>query len=255
MIAGLPSVVLVTFGAILGAIFGSFIATLVVRWPAGRSVARGRSRCDGCGAPVAAIDLVPLLSFASRRGGARCCSARIDPIHPIAELAALVIGGVAFLVAPPAAALAGAIFGWLLLALALLDIRHFWLPDRLTLALALLGVAGGLATILPPLVDRVIGGAIGYALFAAIRYFYRLLRGREGMGGGDAKLFGAIGLWLGWAMLPMVVLGASLFGLAFALALSAGGKPMARDTRLPFGPFLALAAWGCWLAIAITGTI
>ena len=95
-----------------------------------------------------------------------------------------------------------------------------------------------------------IGGAIGYALFAAIRYGYRWLRGREGMGGGDAKLFGAIGLWLGWYMLPIVLLGATLAGLAFAVALTAAGKSMSRDTRLPFGPFLALSAWLVWVAVA-----
>lgn len=248
MLTALPNVVLVTFGAILGAVFGSFIATLVVRWPAGRSVARGRSACDGCGVPIAAVDLIPLASFLLHRGRTRCCATPIDRIHPIAELAATAIGALAFLVAPPLAALFGAIFGWLLLALALLDIRCFWLPDRLTLPLALLGLLAGIAGQQPPILHRLIGGAIGFAIFAAIRHGYRLLRGREGMGGGDPKLFGAIGLWLGWAMLPMVVLGASLLGLAFALALNAAGRTMARDTRLPFGPFLAIAAWAVWLA-------
>ena len=247
MIAALPSVVLATFGAVLGAIFGSFIATLAVRWPAGRSIATGRSLCDGCGVPVAAIDLIPLIGFAIRRGRARCCNTPIDRMHPVAELAATIIGAVAFLVAPPVEALAGAFFGWMLLALALLDIRHFWLPDRLTLPLALLGLLAGFIGLSPPLLARIIGGAIGYAVFAAIRYGYRVLRGREGMGGGDAKLFGAIGLWLGWAMLPIVLLCASLLGLAFALALVAGGRAMPRNARLPFGPFLAAAAWGCWL--------
>ena len=109
--------------------------------------------------------------------------------------------------------LAGALFGWVLLTLALLDAGHFWLPDKLTLPLLLLGLA---IVNEPPLLHRLIGAAAGYAVLALIALAYRAARGREGLGGGDPKLLAAIGAWLGWQALPFVLLAASLAGLAWA---------------------------------------
>lgn len=236
-------------GAVLGAIIGSFIGTLAIRWPRGQSVAQGRSACDACGVPVGAVRLIPIISFAVQRGRAACCGASIDPLHPTAELLAAAIGAISLAITPDLwQAAAGALFGWLLLALALLDARHGWLPDRLTLTLALAGLAAGLAGLPPLLMDRLIGGAAGFLLFALIRRGYRLLRRREGMGGGDVKLFGAIGLWLGWQALPMVLLGSALAGLAWSLALIIGGRRLTVTSSVPFGVFLALAAWAAWIA-------
>ncbi len=243
---------LVAAAALLGAIFGSFIATLVVRWPRGESVARGRSACDGCGAPVPVTRLIPILSFLVQRGRAACCGGMIDAVHPTTELLAAAIGAASVVIAPdlPAAA-AGAVFGWLLLALALLDARHAWLPDRLTLPLALAGLAAGLAGISPGLADRLIGGAVGYLAFTAVRYGYRLLRHREGMGGGDVKLFGAIGLWLGWQMLPIVLFIAATAGLVWSLIPLARGGRVTPTASVRFGVFLALAGWLGWISQSI----
>ena len=242
---------LIWAGAVLGAIIGSFLATLVVRWPQGRSIARGRSSCDLCGVPIGAARLIPILSFALQRGRAACCGSRINGLHPLAEIAAAGIGALSFAIAAdPAEALAGALFGWLLLALALCDARHLWLPDRLTGALALGGLAVGVAGIAPPLADRLIGGAAAFAAFAMIRHGYRLLRHREGMGGGDVKLFAAIGLWLGWRMLPLVLLGAALAGLLWCIVELARRRPLGAGSSVPFGMFLALAAWAAWIANA-----
>ncbi|MFC0305237.1 prepilin peptidase [Rhizorhabdus histidinilytica] len=239
---------LIAAGALLGVIFGSFIETIVVRWPQGRSAARGRSACDGCGAPLGPARLVPVLSYAIQRGRAACCGGRIDSVHPLAELLGGAIGSLAVAAACDLPqAIAGALFGWLLLTLALLDLRHFWLPDRLTAALAFAGLGAGVAGLPPDLADRLVGGVAGFLLLEAVRRGYRRLRGREGMGGGDPKLFGAIGLWLGWRMLPIVLLGAALAGLAAALLLLLAGRRLGTTSRLPFGPFLALAAWGAWL--------
>ena len=116
---------------LLGAVLGSFIATLVIRWPEGRSVLKGRSHCDACDVALGPRDLVPLLSAALARGRCRSCAAVIDPRHWQIELAALGIGVLSGLAVPGYAGLAGAIFGWLLLALAALDIAEFWLPDRI----------------------------------------------------------------------------------------------------------------------------
>ena len=246
---------LIVAAAVLGAIFGSFIATLVVRWPKDQSVARGRSACDGCGAPVAAARLIPILSFVAQRGRAACCGASIDRVHPVAELLAAAIGAASVAVAPDLlAAASGAVFGWLLLTLALLDAREGWLPDRLTLPLALAGLAEGLAKIPPGLTDRLIGGAVGFLAFAAVRHGYRLLRHREGMGGGDVKLFGAIGLWLGWQMLPLVVFAAALVGIAWSLTALVRGGTVTATSSVRFGVFLALAGWLGWIVYVAGGT-
>lgn len=243
-----PLWVLALFGSLLGAIIGSFIATLVLRWPAGRSIATGRSACDGCGRPLTAVDLIPLVSFLAFRGRARCCGTPIAPLHPLTELLSAAIGAIAFIAAPPPDALAGALFGWFLLTLALLDWLYFWLPARLTYSLGSVGPIVGWIGIGAPLRDRLIGGLAGFAAFETVRIGYRLLRGRDGMGAGDVRLFAAIGLWLGWRPLPPVLLLASLTGLMWCgiLAISRRGRPIG---KIQFGTFLALAGWVTWIAI------
>lgn len=235
--------------ALLGAIVGSFLATIAIRWPEGRSAMRGRSACDGCGHGLRAIELIPLASAAVLKGRCRDCGAAIDPRHWQIELAAAMIGALAGVAAPGPVALAGAVFGWLLLVLAALDAAELWLPDALTGMLALAGVATGLIGVAPLLADRTIGGAVGFAALRIIAAGYRALRGREGLGGGDAKLFGAIGLWLGWRMLPAVLLLAGLIGLGVVLFAYLRGRPVASDHPLPFGAFLAIAAYPAWLVM------
>lgn len=228
---------------VLGAIAGSFIAALVIRWPAGRSVLAGRSACDACGRVLGPAELVPLLSVLWLRGRCRSCRAPIDRRHWQIELAAAAIGVIAGVAVPGAAGAAGALFGWVLLALAALDVTEFWLPDALTATLALAGMVVGLLGVPPPLLDRVIGGIAGFAALWLIAAGYRLVRGREGLGGGDPKLLGAIGLWLGWRMLPIVLVLACLVGLAIVLARVLTGRPVRADDRLPFGALLAIAAY------------
>jgi leader peptidase (prepilin peptidase)/N-methyltransferase len=232
---------------VLGAVIGSFLATLVIRWPQERSVLSGRSHCDGCDALLGPRDLIPLVSAALARGRCRHCAAPIDPRHWQIELAALGIGVVAGLVVPGPAALAGSVFGWLLLTLAALDVTEFWLPDRLTLILALAGLVAGVVGIEPPLTDRLIGSVAGFGALWFVGFAYRHLRGREGLGGGDPKLLGAIGLWLGWRMLPAVLLLAALTGLAFVLVGMLRGHAAKMDDRMPFGALLAIAAYPAWL--------
>ena len=113
----------------------------------------------------------------------------------------------------------------------------------------LAGALIGLFGVAPPLLDRAIGGAGGFAVLWLVAAGYRALRHREGMGGGDPKLFGAIGLWLGWRMLPVVLLLASLTGLAFVLARHVAGRRVRADDRLPFGALLAIAAYPAWLVM------
>lgn len=234
-------------GFILGAIAGSFLSTAAIRWPAGGQVTRGRSACDHCRRTLRVVDLIPILGFLVRRGRCATCGGAIDRRHLLMEIAAALIGAAAFAVAPGPAGVAGALFGWLLLLLGTLDVAHFWLPDRVTGLLALLGIAGG-AVGLPPFPnDRLIGLAAGSAGLWLVGAAYRLIRRREGLGGGDPKMLGAIGAWLGWAALPWVLLLAGLAGLASVLVARARGEAVGATTRVPLGALMAVAAWPLWL--------
>nr|WP_208404901.1 A24 family peptidase [Sphingobium vermicomposti] len=233
-------------GGIAGAIAGSFLATLILRWPEGRSVVRARSACDGCGRVLSAIDLVPMLSALAQRGRCRTCGATIDPLHGRVEAGCAIIGALALGFAPGLVGAGWALFGWLLLVLAVLDWRHFWLPDALTLPLAFLGLTVGLWITDPLLTDRLIGAGAGYFSLLAVATGYRLMRGREGLGLGDAKLLGALGAWFGWQALPFILLAASSLGLMAVLASLARGSAVDRQTRVPLGTCLAVAALPGW---------
>jgi leader peptidase (prepilin peptidase)/N-methyltransferase len=238
---------------VLGAIVGSFLATLAIRWPQRRSVMGGRSACDGCGRTLATWELVPLVSVVVALGKCRTCGARIDPRHWQIELGCTLLGVISGMAVPGPAGAAGALFGWLLLALAALDVADFWLPDALIGTLALAGIAS-IAIAPPDWPDRLIGGVVGFASLWLIGFAYQRLRGREGMGGGDPKLLGAIGLWVGWAMLPFVVLLACLVGLAAVAAAMAQGERMSATDRLPLGALMAIAAYPVWLVMIAFGS-
>lgn len=233
-------------GAVLGAVAGSFLSTIILRWPQGRGVTQGRSACDGCGRALGALDLIPIFSALVFRGRCRTCGAAIDPIHGRMEWACAAIGALALGMMPDIGGLGWALLGWLLLTLAVLDWRHFWLPDALTLPLAFLGLTIGLWSTDAMLVDRVIGAVAGYGALLAISTAYRLLRGREGLGMGDAKLLGALGAWLGWQALPFLLLIAALIGLTIALGARLAGRGVTATTQVPLGTCMALAALPAW---------
>lgn len=235
---------------ILGAAVGSFLATMLVRWPQGRGAAAGRSHCDHCGRTLSPRDLVPILSWFLVGGRCRHCGGAIDRRHLAAEAAAAMIGLAAFLAHPVPLAGVTAILGWWLFLLAALDLEHEWLPDRLTWPLLAAGLAAAWGGFGPPLESRLIGAAAGFASLFLIARLYRALRGREGLGGGDPKLFAAIGAWLGWAQLPFVLVGAGLLGLAALAIRRLRGEPVAATDRLPLGTLMALAAWPIWIVIS-----
>lgn len=247
---GGPELLYLASGLLFGAIIGSFVATLLIRWPQGKSVVAGRSRCDSCGAQLGVSDLVPLLSYAALHGKCRRCGARIDRRHVAVELAAAAIGLAALTAHPLPLAAATALLGWWLLLVAALDAEHHWLPDRLTLPMIPLGLLAAWAGFGPPLLDRAIGAAAGWAALEAIRLGYARLRGREGMGGGDPKLFAGIGAWVGGLQLPFILLGAGLLGLAAVLLMRGRGEEVGAATRLPLGALMAVTAWLVWLLVA-----
>lgn len=247
-LAGSPIMAWPLAGFLLGAIIGSFLATLILRWPEQRSVLFGRSSCDGCGSTLKVADLFPIFSFFVQRGRCRTCGARIDPLHVKVELGCAFVGAAAFWLAPGVEGLGWAIFAWLLITLAVLDFRCFWLPDALTFPLAFLGFTLAMWVNGIALADRVIGAIAGYGALTLVRLGYSGLRKREGMGGGDPKLFGALGAWLGWQALPLVLLVASAMALGLAGWDALKGRSVTRVTRMPLGTFMAMAAVPAWVA-------
>jgi leader peptidase (prepilin peptidase)/N-methyltransferase len=236
----------------LGAIVGSFLGAAVVRMPQGETVVSGRSRCDACARVLRPVELVPIVSFLALRGRCRDCGAAIDHWQFAAELGGGIVGVLAALFARDGAMLGiGLILGWQLLLLGLLDLRHLWLPDRLVLLLAASGLAvASMAALGDPglLTGPLLGAALGFGLLWLAGRFYRSWRGRDGLGGGDPKLLGAIGLWLGPLGVVETLLGASLIGLAAVAGLMLVRRAPAADTALPLGTLLALASFAVYLA-------
>jgi leader peptidase (prepilin peptidase)/N-methyltransferase len=137
--------------------------------------------------------------------------------------------------------------GWILLALAAVDFRHFVLPDALTLPLIPAGLAVAYLQEPAELMTHVIGALAGYLLFRLVRELYFRLRAREGLGLGDAKLLAACGAWVAWPSLPRLILVAATTGLAAGLAGRLVGRPLSLSDRMPFGTFLCLALWLEWV--------
>ena len=239
-------------GALLGLCVGSFVGTVVMREPSGwRGLLLGRSSCPACGTRLTARDLVPLWSWLAARGRCRHCGGGLPVFYPLVELAAAAVGALALALVEPPSSLIAALLGWWLLALALIDLRSWRLPDALTLPLIAAGIAAAALGMLPTvdLFHALAGAAVGYLALAGIGWAYRRLRGRDGLGLGDAKLLAAAGAWLGVESLPWLVLIAAVLGLALALART---QPVRAETAVPFGPPLALAFWGLFLAQAAT---
>lgn len=226
---------------------GSFLCLVIVRLPAGGNVVYGRSACLACGHTLGLIDLVPLVSWLTSRGRCRHCGARVSVLYPGVELAALAVSIWAATVVDGWLLWASSILGWSLLALAVIDWRHKLLPDGLTLPLIVLGLGTAYWANPGNIVGHLTGALAGFAAFAAIAWAYRRLRGREGLGLGDAKLLAAAGAWTSWTGLPSVVLIGAVAALGLALAGTARGRAPRATTELPFGPHLALGTWLVWL--------
>ena len=228
-------------------IVGSFIGVVIRRLPDGVTIVGGRSVCEACGIVLQARDLVPLASWLATRGRCRHCGAALAGFYPAVELAAIAIALISLAVDTRLDAWLDALFGFWLLALGWIDLRRWILPDVLTLPLIAAGLAAAALWAPDDLADRVIGAVGGYVGLRLAAWAYRRWRGREGLGGGDAKLLAGIGAWTGAVGLPSVVFGAAAMGLAAAGAMALAGQSLRRDSAVPFGPFLAIAGWLVWL--------
>ena len=226
---------------------GSFLGVLILRLPTGAPVLLGRSRCPACAHTLGPFDLVPLVSWLALRGRCRYCAAPLARFYPVIELAALAVALSAWSATTGWLLWASCGLGWTLLALAATDQREQLLPDALTLPLIPAGFVVAYVDDPASLLDHAIGAVAGYAVFVLVEFVYARLRGRAGLGRGDAKLLAAAGAWLGAVALPQVILVAALSALLVAAALRLSGRTMHAHSALPFGPFLALAIWALWL--------
>jgi leader peptidase (prepilin peptidase)/N-methyltransferase len=222
------SFILILLGPILGSWFGVLTGTGGFLWR--------RSACAACGRRLTPAELLPILSFVALRGKCAGCGGAIGWEALAIELAALAVG---IAVVAAGGGFADAALGWALLLAAWIDAKTFILPDWITLPLILAGLAVTALQAPENLTVNAAGAALGFLAFWAINEAYKRIRGRDGLGMGDAKLLGAGGAWTGVAALPDIVLAAGLLGLAAALLLRARW-----NGAIPFGPALAAAIFG-----------
>ncbi len=229
--------------------------------PAPYNLLRPASACPSCEAPIRPWHNVPLLGYAWLRGRCAACGARISLRYPVIELlTGLLSAVVAWQLGPGAAGLAALGVTWCLIALAVIDLDHQLLPDVITLPLLWAGLAYSLVLHAPDdpafadLAASVAGAIAGYLSLWTLYHGFRLLTGKEGMGYGDFKLFAALGAWLGWQMLPLIILLSAVSGAVVGIALIGLGRH-GRQVPIPFGPYLAAAGfiamlWGRELVTA-----
>ena len=205
------------------------------------SLVAPRSACPHCGHQITALENIPLLSWLVLRGKCSSCKAPISARYPIVELVTgLLSAALAWHFGLDWIGLAVLGFGFLLIAMTLIDYDTKTLPDVLTYPLLWLGLLVNLDGAIVPLRDAVIGAAAGYMVLWTVNFLFEKVRGIPGMGNGDFKLLAALGAWMGWMLLPTIVILSSFVGavVGIGLILFAG---RARDNPIPFGPYLAAA--------------
>ncbi len=218
------------------------------------NLSKPRSRCPACGTQIKAWQNIPIISWLALRGRCASCAAAISPRYPAIELltaaatlTVLSLFGLTWL------GLAVAVYTWGLIAVTFIDFDTQLLPDQLSLPLLWLGLltnftdgygaaAGGITDI----GSALIGAMAGYLFLWSTYWGFKLVTGKEGMGYGDFKLFGAIGAWLGWQILPGAILIAALSGLVYAIFSMLKGQRKSAEP-IAFGPFLAISGWVCLL--------
>ena len=271
-LAGVAGVVGLCVGSFLNVVIYRLPRMMEAQWKAECAALEGReeppaqpfnlatppSRCPSCGTPITALQNIPLVSWIVLRGRCAACKAPISARYPAVEFVA---GALAVLMAwrfGYSGALALALpFAWALLALTFIDLDTQLLPDDITLPLMWLGLLANAFGIFADVRSALFGAAAGYLVLWCVYWAFRLVAKKEGMGYGDFKLLAAIGAWTGWQVLPVVIVVAAGLGAvlgSIALWLARKG----RDTRIPFGPYLALGGivgllWGRQAVIAWLG--
>jgi len=232
---------------LLAPFVGSFVSVVALRSQAPISVLWERSACRACRHVLAPSDLVPVFSWVTLRGRCRYCGSSISAVYPIIEIATIGIAAWSATLLSGWWLWASCAFGWTLLALTLADLRYQLLPDFLTLPLLAAGLGTSAIFVPEEFVPRVVGAGAGLGAILLARQAYWMLRQREGIGLGDAKLLAAAGAWITWEGLPSAVLIATLGALASVLLQNHGEKRLSLNDRVPFGAFLCFGAWVVWL--------
>jgi leader peptidase (prepilin peptidase)/N-methyltransferase len=261
----------VTAVTVMSLAIGSFLNVVIHRLPKmlerqwrdelselnGQEVAAGprynlmvpRSACPACGHAIGALENVPLISYLALRGKCAGCKARISPRYPLVEaLTGALSGYIAWRYGFTWQTLALLVFVWSMIALAFIDLDTFYLPDDITLPLVWAGLLANMGGLFVDLQSAVIGAIAGYLALWIVFWGYKLATGKDGMGYGDFKLLAAIGAWLGWKMLPVVILLSSLVGAIVGISLIVFARH-GRNVPIPFGPYLVLGGlialfWG-----------
>lgn len=256
---------LAMIGLLLGAIIGSFLNVVIYRLPLilgsewsndaklflgmapddtnSLSLSTPRSRCPDCGTQLKAIHNIPVFSYCFLRGRCSNCNSLISIQYPLIELlSAFLTAYILISYGLSDKALFCLIFTYSLIALAVIDMREQILPDQITLSLLWLGLILSLVGYWTNSFDAIIGASIGYMSLWSVMKIFKLITGKEGMGYGDFKLNAAIGAWLGWQMVPTVILLSSFLGAVIGLFAIVF---LGHDRRSPFafGPYLCLAGW------------
>jgi leader peptidase (prepilin peptidase)/N-methyltransferase len=253
---------------VFGAIIGSFLNVVILRIPPlleydwrcqcrellelgegkGESerpngIMLSRSQCPKCGHGIKAYENIPMLSYAFLGGKCSACKARISFRYPLVELLTAILFVVTIWhFGPNLQGLTALALTALLVAMAGIDFDHQLLPDNMTIPLMWGGILISFWSIHTDLVSSVIGAIAGYLVLWIVYHLFRLLTGKEGMGYGDFKLLAALGAWMGWQMLPLVVLLSSVVGAVVGLVLMGTGR-LKKDKPMPFGPFISAAGW------------
>ena len=255
----------ITVISILGLLVGSFLNVVIHRLPLimhrewqqqcheligstapesePLTLSKPRSRCPHCGHAITALENIPVLSYLFLRGRCRGCQAGISVRYPLIEaLTGLMSAMVAWHFGFSWACLGALLLTWALIALTFIDVDQQLLPDSITLPLIWLGLFFNLFGSFTTLQSAVIGALAGYLSLWLVFHAFRLATGKEGMGFGDFKLLAALGAWLGWQFLPVLIVLSSLVGAVVGISLIVLGQHQ-RSQPIPFGPYLAAAGW------------
>jgi leader peptidase (prepilin peptidase)/N-methyltransferase len=249
--------------ALLGLLIGSFLNVVIYRIPkmmqresdnyvaqeSGKEAPHQdrfnlmvpRSACPCCGHQITALENIPVISYIVLKGKCRKCKTHISARYPAIELLTAALSGLlVWTFGSGAAGMATLLFAWLLIAMTFIDFDTQLLPDDLTYPLLWIGLIININGTFVPLQDAVIGAAAGYLVLWAVYWLFKLVTGKEGMGYGDFKLLAALGAWLGWTMLPTIILLSSIVGAVVGISLIVFAK-RERSNPIPFGPYLAAA--------------